>query len=64
MFSCMSQVVRHNSKGDHSFICQKVVDTESEYFIGLGLWQLMPLLTIFQLYRGGQFYWWSLCLVS
>jgi hypothetical protein len=25
---------------------------------GLGLWYLMPLVTIFQLHRGGKFYWW------
>ena len=39
-------------------LCTQEINTQINYFVCLGLWCLMPLLTIFQLHLGGLVYWW------
>ena len=54
-FYQISLLVKYNNDS-----CLNMGFTEHTIWgLGLGLWCLLPLLTIFHLYRGCQFYWWS-----
>jgi len=48
----------HNDKVAIKHPCNQIKLNIGLVCFGLVLWCLTPLSTIFQLYRGGQFYWW------
>jgi len=52
------KVTKFNSIDKLPTLLSCMVFFNSEDYGALGLWWLTPLSTIFQLYHGGQFYWW------
>ena len=53
-FTVTTRVFNH----EHDAYTKMSVAPFNSAMVWFGLWCLTPLLAIFQLYRGGQFYWW------